>query len=70
MTELQLIHYSNSSGSQEGILLTEDFDTDAWRIIPIGVYVLSDIHIQANDGNGCFKRLPSSLPTECNLVKR
>ena len=58
---MRLIHYSNDSGSKEGIFLTDDTEMDASEACPPGCTVINDCTI--ND------RLPSTLPLEYNLEK-
>ena len=59
---IRCIHYSNKSGSREGVYFTDDFEMDAKDVIPPDCTLSEDFTI--NDD------FPGGFPLYYNLEKR
>jgi hypothetical protein len=57
---MRIIHYSNESGSREGLAFTETND-DADDFVPYGCELISDIYLDID--------LPTSFPSETTFEK-
>lgn len=64
MANIRIIHYSNESGSREGVYFTIDLDKAADEIIPHGCTLDSDTETSSDDGE-----FPSSFPFDYHLIK-
>ena len=58
----RLLVYSNLDASIEGVLFTEDFESDSEDLIPFGCEVDSDTEIDDRE-------FPSGFPFEYNLER-
>ena len=58
---IRIIHYSNESGSHEGVFFTEDLEMDAEDVLPPNCTISSDTKLDIE--------LPSSFPMEYNLTR-
>lgn len=59
---MRIIHYSNNSGSKEGIYVTEDLKMDASDVCPPGCTVSNDFMVD--------DEFPSGFPLEYNLERQ
>lgn len=58
---IRIIHYSNETGSREGVTFTEDMEADASEYVPYGCVLVSDTK--------AVVKLPATFPTEHQLEK-
>ena len=58
----RLIHYSNDSGSKEGVYFTEDTELNASSVVPPGCTITNDVILD--------EEFPSTFPMDYNLEKK
>lgn len=61
MATIRIIHYSNDSGSREGVTFTEDLAAEVGDFIPHGCTLVTDTEEDID--------LPTSFPLETQLEK-